>query len=428
MRMLSHSAVSNSLRPHGLWLTRVFCSWDYLSKNTGRGCYFLFQGIFLTQGRNLCKYGSCIAGWFFTVEPPGKPPWAIQQVLIIYLFYTQYSVYMSIPIAQFMAGWIGYCLDRGLFLMSLFHSFALPFSWCCYFTLSFALPFAPVSPSHTLHLAPSPVAHRGCLSVGPARPGGEKKWHFLLVWLSLYLRQALCSWTGPGVGGHHSQWSWPIPTASLACMLSHFSCVQLCVTLWTLAHQVPLSMGLSRQEYWSGLPFPSPWDLPNPGIEPVSIMSLVLAGRFFTTSASWEDHSIRKSLMACVLPSTLPTGVYSFLSSALPQPESVFTCALGRIHCPPPRTQAFVLRRGERRGGLVPFLSRGCLLLQACTTKRDFIQPPALTLIFLMSAWWRPTEKSWQVGTNSHVSSAPEVLYPYTSSYSAFRNLFKNNF
>ena len=123
-----------------------------------------------------------------------------------------------------------------------------------------------------------------------------------------------------------------------------------------------------------------------------------------------------------------PHRSLQFLSSPLPQPESVFTCALGRVHCPPPRTQAFVLRRGGCRGGLVPFLSRGCLLLQACTTKRDFIQPPALTLIFLMSAWWRPTEKSWQVGTNSHVSSAPEVLYPYTSSYSAFINLFKNSF
>ena len=44
--------------------------------------------------------------------------------------------------------------------------------------------------------------------------------------------------------------------------------VRLFVTLWTVAHQAPLSMGFSRQEYWSGLPFPSPGDLPNPGIEP----------------------------------------------------------------------------------------------------------------------------------------------------------------
>ena len=51
------------------------------------------------------------------------------------------------------------------------------------------------------------------------------------------------------------------------CMLSH---VQLFVTPGTVAHQAPLSMGLSRQEYWSGLPFPPPGDLPNPGIKPKS--------------------------------------------------------------------------------------------------------------------------------------------------------------
>ena len=48
------------------------------------------------------------------------------------------------------------------------------------------------------------------------------------------------------------------------------SCVQLFATPWTVAYQAPLSMGFSRQEYWSGLPFPSPGDLPNPGIEPGS--------------------------------------------------------------------------------------------------------------------------------------------------------------
>ena len=46
--------------------------------------------------------------------------------------------------------------------------------------------------------------------------------------------------------------------------------VQLCETLWTVARQTPLSMEFSRQEYWSGLPFPSPGDLPVPGIEPRS--------------------------------------------------------------------------------------------------------------------------------------------------------------
>ena len=63
-------------------------------------------------------------------------------------------------------------------------------------------------------------------------------------------------------------------------MLSH---VQLIATPWTVAFQAPLSMGFSRQNYWSGLPFPPPGDLPNPGIQPVSLTSLALAGGFFTT-------------------------------------------------------------------------------------------------------------------------------------------------
>ena len=66
-------------------------------------------------------------------------------------------------------------------------------------------------------------------------------------------------------------------------MLSCFSCVQLFVTLWTVAHQAPLSMEFSMQEYWSGLPCPSPphpRNLPNPGIKR---SPPALAGRFFTT-------------------------------------------------------------------------------------------------------------------------------------------------
>ena len=58
-----------------------------------------------------------------------------------------------------------------------------------------------------------------------------------------------------------------------ACMLSHFHCVRLCATLWTVAHQASLSMRFSRQEYWSGLPCPSPGDLPDPGMEPKSYVS-----------------------------------------------------------------------------------------------------------------------------------------------------------
>ena len=64
--------------------------------------------------------------------------------------------------------------------------------------------------------------------------------------------------------------------------------VQVFVTPWTVAHQAPPSMGFSRQEYWRGLPFPPPEDLPNPRMEPVSLTSPALAGRFFTMGAAWE--------------------------------------------------------------------------------------------------------------------------------------------
>ena len=63
-------------------------------------------------------------------------------------------------------------------------------------------------------------------------------------------------------------------------LLNH---VRLFLTPWTVACQAPLSMEFSMQEYWSGLPFPTPGDLPDAGIEPVSLGSSLLAGGFFTT-------------------------------------------------------------------------------------------------------------------------------------------------
>ena len=63
------------------------------------------------------------------------------------------------------------------------------------------------------------------------------------------------------------------------CMLSH---VRLFVTTRTVGHKAPLSTGFSRQEYWSGLLFPLPGDLSNPGIEPVFPVSPAFAGEFFT--------------------------------------------------------------------------------------------------------------------------------------------------
>ena len=62
------------------------------------------------------------------------------------------------------------------------------------------------------------------------------------------------------------------------------SCVRFFATPWTVAHQAPLYVGFSRQEYWNRLPFPTPGDLPNPRREPTSLVFPALAGRFFTTA------------------------------------------------------------------------------------------------------------------------------------------------
>ena len=128
------SFVSHSLQHRGLYPSRFFCPWNFPGKNTGVGCYFLPQGIFLTQGSNLCPL-------------------------------------------------------------------------CC-------LPWQGDS---------LPLCHSGSLLHERSESG-----------------------------------------------VKSLSRVRLFATPWTVAYQVPLSTRFSRQEYWSGLPLPSPGDLPNPGIEPGS--------------------------------------------------------------------------------------------------------------------------------------------------------------
>ena len=109
--------------------------------------------------------------------------------------------------------------------------------------------------------------------------------------LSLAYFETCCDWeafsTHTNVMGHdphrhlgvfNMRWAWLL------------SCVRLPVTSWTVAHQAPLSMGFSRQECWSGLPFPALGDLTDPGIEPASIVSPTLAGRFLTTCGTLETH------------------------------------------------------------------------------------------------------------------------------------------
>ena len=105
----------------------------------------------------------------------------------------------------------------------------------------------------------------------------NNRWHFLRM-----------------LSFHFSRHSFPLAVTVLmhvcACA-KPFCCLQLFATLWTAACWAPLSMGFSTQEYWSGLAFPSPGDLPNLEIKPVSLMSAASAGMFLTTSVTWEAQS-----------------------------------------------------------------------------------------------------------------------------------------
>ena len=102
----------------------------------------------------------------------------------------------------------------------------------------------------------------------------------------------------------HKIFLWAIATHyhNVCAVLSRFSHLWLFATLWTAAHQAPLSMGLSGPEYWSGVLFPSPGDLPNPGIEPMSLTSPALAGKFFTTRATQNSLIMLELLLFCTMP------------------------------------------------------------------------------------------------------------------------------
>ena len=93
--------------------------------------------------------------------------------------------------------------------------------------------------------------------------------------------------------------SWTLPSAEVKNYVTVLiensfvlRCIQLSVTRRIVALQSPLSMELSRQEYWSGSPFPSPRNLLDPGIKPTSLTSAALTGRFFTINTTWEAHKI----------------------------------------------------------------------------------------------------------------------------------------
>ena len=84
-----------------------------------------------------------------------------------------------------------------------------------------------------------------------------------------------------------------IPVPFFVCLFKKLLVPQVCMlsrlteTPWTVAHQTPLFIGFSRQEYWSGLPCPSLGDIPDPGIKPSTLVSSALTNRCFTTCATW---------------------------------------------------------------------------------------------------------------------------------------------
>ena len=122
-------------------------------------------------------------------------------------------------------------------------------------------------------------------------------------------------------------------------VLSCFSHVWLFATLWTEAHQVVLSMRFSKQEYWSGLPWPPPGHLPDPEIKPASLMSPALASKFFTTSTSWEGHPSKgqSSKVATVHTVKECLGVQIIFSLQL-------RCTAYRILAPQPATETAPLQ------------------------------------------------------------------------------------
>ena len=140
----------------------------------------------------------------------------------------------------------------------------------------------------------NPEMKYGCLSLN-----GNATWYG--TWLRQTIKMNMCI---KHLGVHWKSEQWPGlwwhygATVNFfrcdhgaVCVLSCFSHVQLFVALWTAIHQAPPSVGFSSQEYWSVLPCAPPGDLPEPGIEPTSLMSPVLAGGFFTTGATWEARS-----------------------------------------------------------------------------------------------------------------------------------------
>ena len=170
----------------------------------------------------------------------------------------------------------------------------------------------PLNKSHTSHLYPLPLqshllwwwtSQYNCRHYSwaplctPAQEvlSTQRKSSFLRVTTS---QRELFSLVSPQL--LHSAFWWSLctclreapPSSSCVCAES-FNHVRLFVTLWTVAHRAVLSMGFSRQDSWSGLPFPPPGDLPSPGVKPKSPMYPPLQAVSLPTEQSWKLFKIR---------------------------------------------------------------------------------------------------------------------------------------
>ena len=176
---------------------------------------------------------------------------------------------------------------------------------------------------------------------------------------------------------------------------SHFSRVLLFVTLWTAARQAPLSVGFSRQECWSGLPCPPVGDLPDPGIELMSLQFPALAGEFYTTSTTWKALYIYTYRWICMTVPGLSWGTRD-LQSLLWHVGSISWPRMEpgplRWECgvlatgPPGKSQRYSFKRQENVG-----ISH--LLTALCSRKVTVDQrvwPPVSACFIILPLWGHP--------------------------------------
>ena len=119
-----------------------------------------------------------------------------------------------------------------------------------------------------------------------------------------------------------------------ACVLSHFCPVWLFAAIWTVSCQAPLPMWFSRQEHWSGVPCPPPENLPDPGIEPASLIFPALAGQFFTMSTPGEAlwHFYMKPKMKLFLESKIGESNCGCDQSENKRKNLTVFSSLGQLH------------------------------------------------------------------------------------------------